>query len=169
VTAAAAAVAVGCALAAYPALKADRLGWVLAAGGLLAVVPLAGGLALGSGGWIPWAVLGLGTEYAASLFLPEGRVDGGAPLVAAGLLLTAELASWSVELRTPVDAEPVVVARRAALILAAGCAAVPLAAGVLAATALPLGGGVGWDAVGVAAALGAGALLAVLSRSRSRP
>jgi hypothetical protein len=111
----------------------------------------------------------LGAEYTVSLFLPEGGVDGGAPLVAAGLLLTAELASWSVELRTPVEAEPLVVARRAALVLAIACGAVPVSAVVLAATALPLGGGVGWDAVGVVAALGAGAVLAALSRSRSRP
>jgi hypothetical protein len=132
------------------------------------VLPLSAGLAFGSGGSIPWAVLVLGTEYTVSLFLPEGRLDGAAPLVAAGLLLMAELASWSVELRTPVDAEPVLAARRAALVLAIGCAAVPASAAVVAVTALPLGGGVGWDAVGVAAALSAGAVLAALSRSRSR-
>jgi hypothetical protein len=141
---------------------------VLAAAGVVALLPLAFGLARGLGGPVPWAVLVLGAAYTVSLFLPKGRVDVAAPLVAACLLLTSELACWSVELRTPVEAERGLILRRAGLLAAVCAVTLPVGVVVLAATELPLGGGVAWDAVGVVAALGAVGIVAALARRAGR-
>ena len=95
-------------------------------------------------------------------------VDASAPLVAAGLLLLAELAYWSVELRSSGRAETGLLVRRLTALALLVFGAVLLGLVVLVATTVPLGGGVVWDAVGVAAAAGALALLARLAR-RSAP
>jgi hypothetical protein len=46
---------------------------------------------------LPWAIALLGAQYAASLLLRDAGIDGLAPLYAALLLLTAELAYWSLD------------------------------------------------------------------------
>jgi hypothetical protein len=164
---AAGALAVGTALAAYPALAADRLGWPLAATGVLGLLVLAWG-ALGSAAALPWALLLFGGAYAGSLFLPDDGPDPAAPVVAAGLIAVAELAYWAQELRAPTADEPGIVARRVLVVTGVAAAALVAAALVFTATALPLSGGLAWDAVGVGAAVAAFLLVARLARRPER-
>ena len=99
----------------------------------------------------------LGAAYVSSLELrpDEGRSTPPRRWTGAGLLAVAELAYWSVELRRA--------GRRGARLLARRPAAVAALAFVSLAArrrgrddhGVPLGGGVPWDAVGVAAAAAA--------------
>jgi hypothetical protein len=157
--------AVASALAAMPVLRADRLDGLLTAAGAVAVVSLAYGLLRGRTWVVPWCLLLLGAAYGGSLFLPERGVDEDAPFVALGFVLLAELAYWALELRTPIAPEPGMFVRRAALVAAAASGGLVVALLAIVATALPLGGGVLWNAVGVLAAAG---VLAVVARLAQR-
>jgi hypothetical protein len=163
-------VALAAALAAAPALRAERLTGLLAFVGAVGLVGFVYGLLRGFSGAVPWAVVVLGGAYAGSLFLPERGVDRDAPLVAAGFVVLAELAYWTLELRTPLSPEPGMLARRARLVGAAGVGALVVAAIAIVATAIPLGGGLTGDLLGVAAAVAALAVVATLAdRGRREP
>jgi hypothetical protein len=94
----------------------------------------------------------------------DATLDAGAPLYAAGLLILAELAYWSLELRGPGREEPRVVVRRLAALGALAFLSLVLGAFVVVVTTAPLGGGLLWDIVGVAAAAATLAILARLAR-----
>jgi hypothetical protein len=157
------------------ALAGLLLGWTLllidspvllgiaAAAGAPSLLLLAVGLGAGLPAVVPWAIVSLGASYAVSLHGVAG-VDGRAPLVGALLVLVAELAYWSLERRTPVGDSAGLRLRRAVSIVALTCAAAALGATLLALTTVPLGGNAAWDALGLAAAAGALATLALLSR-----
>jgi hypothetical protein len=147
-----------------PPLHADRYGAAVLVPGVVGVLVLAGALAFAQPAGIPIAVVLLGGSYGGSLFLGPHALDVWAPLEATGLLLAAELAYWSLELRPWVEAEPGVLARRATILTATGAGALFVGATVLGSASAPVGGGVAWEAVGVAAAAGALALLVRLSR-----
>ena len=98
----------------------------------------------------------LGGEQALRLALGPGTVDPWTPVYAAGLLLTGELAWWSIEPRVPAWSDVAVVLRRLGTIV-----------GVCAAGA-PLRGGVGLELVGVVAAAAALAVVATVARLRVR-
>lgn len=134
---------------------------LLAVGGA-AVFLLVVGLALGRTAAVPWAIAGLGVAYAATLGGDD--LDGRVPLYAAGLLVTAELAYWSLQLRAGARDEAGMAIRRVIGLLAA--AAVALVAGTLliAVAHVPLRGGLVVEAVGIAAAIGALALLTLAAR-----
>src|SRR5207253_3693320 len=78
---------------------------------------------------LPWPVLLIGVAYAIPLFVRGGAIDEGAPLVAAGLLLSAELAAWSFDERWTMRVER-------AVHVARGTAVGLLVLGGLAASAL---------------------------------
>jgi hypothetical protein len=109
----------------------------------------------------------LGAAYATELALGGGPVDTRAPLEAAGLLLVAELAYDSLE-QGVARASPELAGLRVALLTALIVGSIALGAGILVVAAIPLQGGVGLTAVGVAAAAVAFALLARLTRQRGR-
>lgn len=119
--------------------------------GAAAVGSLAWALALRWPALIAWSLALLGGEYALWLTERGGAVETRSPLYAAGLLLVAELAYDAVD-ESSVRAEPELHARRGVQL--AGIAVGALAAGtvVLAAAAIPVGGGVALTAVGVVAA-----------------
>jgi hypothetical protein len=150
-------------LAAEPALRAAQLGGLLASVGGLAFVGFAYALVRGRAWAVPWVVVVLGGAYAASLFLPERGVDREAPLVAAAFVLLAELSYWTLELRTPISPEPGMLERRSVLVAAATLGGLLVAAVAVAATAIPLGGGVVGDLLGVFAAVLALAVVAWLA------
>ena len=158
------AVAVAVGLAAAPALRADRLGELLAAAGAVGVAGFVYGLVRARAWAVPWVVVVLGGTYAASLFLPQRGVDETAPLFAAAFLLLAELTFWTAELRAPLSPAPGMLERRVFVIAAATLGATLVAAFALTATAVPLGGGVLADLLGVAAAIGALAIVAWLAQ-----
>jgi hypothetical protein len=101
---------------------------------------------------LPWALVLLGIAYTLSLVVHGSGIDGGAPLVAAGLIACAELAAWSLDEQHSIAAErQVVVARASALgaLVLAGTAA----GGLVVALSLAPGSGLGWTVLGAAASV----------------
>jgi hypothetical protein len=121
-------------------------------------------LARGADELLGSAPLLLGAAYVLGLLVGRRSLDDAAPLVGAGLLLCAELATWSLELRFRVALEPALRAQRVravGLLVFAGLAAASL---VLVVAATSLGSGLAWSVLGSAAALGAIALTAFVRR-----
>jgi len=111
---------------------------------------------------IPWPLVILAGAYAWKL--GDGEVDQWAPVYAAGFLSVAELAYWSAELRGQAHEAERLTERRAGLIATLALVAVIVGALLLAATSLQIGSGVALDVLGVAAAIGAVAVVATLAR-----
>jgi hypothetical protein len=139
----------------------------LAFGGLAlaALLLLALGLASPLPSLLPWPVAILAGGYAWKL--GDGGIDQWAPVYAGGLLVVAELAYWSIELRGRSQDAERLTERRAALIAALGLAAVAVGGLVLAATSLRIGSGIATDVLGIAAAVAALAVVARLGRPRA--
>jgi hypothetical protein len=147
-------------LAVYAALVEPPLGLLGAAGVVLVLLAVA----LGRAGLVAAGLVVVLAGYAASVVARDSAaLDPAAPLVGGTLLVVAELAYWSVELRGKESEGRSVLVRRLAMLAALTAGAIGLGAGVLAATALPLGGGLVWNLVGVAAAVAALALIARLA------
>ena len=106
----------------------------------------------------------LGAEQAVRLATGPSSVDPWTPVYAAGLLLTAELAWWSIEQRVPAWSQPGIVLRRLLVIVGLCVAGAALAAMIVVAAGSPLEGGVGLELVGVVAAVAAVAVVAALAR-----
>jgi hypothetical protein len=113
---------------------------------------------------LPWPILLLGVAYAIPLFVRGRGIDDGAPLVGAGLLLSAELAAWSFDERWAIRAERTVVVARGAAVALLVFGALAASALVLALAAAPIGGGLGWTVLGAAAAVVVVGLAARLGR-----
>jgi hypothetical protein len=138
----AAAVLLAFCLAAWSALAATTGVPLTGVLGLLAVVLLSAAVTLEWSAGIGWALGLLAAQYLASALPFDSVVDARAPVVGAGLLLVAELAYWSIELRSPMRDEPAIhVARARAIgvLVAAGAAAavVPLLVAELPAAGQP--------------------------------
>jgi hypothetical protein len=151
-------------LGATIALTADVHRRELALLGAAAVLLLALSVAAALPSLIPWPIVLLAAEYAWSL--GGGDVNTLSPLVAGALLVIAELAYWSLELRSRTHDAERLAERRAGLIAALGIGAVALGGLVLAATSVRVGTGIAADLVGTAAAVAALAVVATLARSR---
>jgi hypothetical protein len=162
---AATAVAAGLALAPLAAVTGpvrQALAW-LAVPGLL----LAAAAALRLGSLLAPALVVLLAEYGVVLAGRGDRIHGAAPLVGAGLLLYAELASWAREAHPRVRDERAVLVARAAVVAAGTLAAVAVGVLVLLAAAVPAGGGLARLAMGVVAATATLALVALVARPTS--
>jgi hypothetical protein len=153
------------ALAAYPALAASRLPWLHAVISVAAVVVLAVGFTFRKSPDFLWALVLLGGNYALWLALGTRAIDQRIPVVAAGLLLVAELAYDSLEPEVGRPEATVVLTRAIALALVV-LAAVGAAALVLVMAAIPLSGGVAITGMGAAAAVLALALITRLAADR---
>jgi hypothetical protein len=145
-------------------IRSDRLGPLVGAIGLAAVLLLALALVSRNDAFLPWAFALAGAQYAAFLVIRETSIDGYAPVYAAGLLLVAELAYWSIERRVPGPSGEGLTFRRGTLLLAACVGAGGVGGLILAMAELSVRGGLWLEALGVAAAVGAIALLARLAR-----
>jgi hypothetical protein len=134
--------------------------------------------ALGAGGLL-WLLLGLATRWSAALAagivllgaeqavrLANGpdSVDPWTPVYAAGLLLAAELAWWSIEPRVASWSEDWLALRRLAAIVGVCAAGALIAAVIVLAAGAPLTGGAGLELTGVLAAVAAVAVVAALAR-----
>jgi hypothetical protein len=162
-TLAAAAVAVLAGFAVSLPPRADRLSAVVAALGIAAVGLLVLALLGRWSGLLPWALALAGAEYACFLLLRGKVIDAYAPVYAGGLLLCTELAFWSMERHLPGDRPGL--GRRRATLVGAGClVAGGFGAMILSASELAIRGGLLLEVLGVAAAVGAFALLARLAR-----
>jgi hypothetical protein len=162
---AATAVAAALALAPLAAVRGplrQAMAWPAGIGLLLAA-----GAALWAASLLAPALVVLVAEYAVVAVGHGDRVDPAAPLVGAGLLLYAELASWAREAHPRVRDEWAVLTTRATVVAATTLAALGLGTLLLLAAAVPVGGGLARLAVGVAATIATLALVAVVARPTS--
>jgi hypothetical protein len=143
-------------------LTTDSFRAVVGALAAAAVVLLALGVAWPLPSLLAWPLVVLGGLYAWTL--GGGAVDEWAPFYAGAFLAVAELAYWSVELRGRAQDAERLTERRIALITILALVGVGAGGLVLAATSLPIGSGIGTDTLGVAAAVVALAIVAVLAR-----
>jgi hypothetical protein len=164
---AAAALAVAAVLAVAPLTPRDILLPLQVAAGVAGVVALIAGLL----GWQPaigCSVALLAVDYGATLAGTSGT-DPAAPLEAAGLLLVAELAAWSLECRTRAGDGPGVLAWRLRRLALVEVIALVSGTAVLAAAGLPAHGGTSLGAIGVASAVGVLMIAAAVLRRLRRP
>ncbi|HLX19252.1 MAG TPA: hypothetical protein VKR23_03790 [Gaiellaceae bacterium] len=113
---------------------------------------------------VAWPPALLGAAYGIALVVHGSGVDDAAPLVAVGLLLCGELASWSIDTRLRIATERAVVRARGAAVASLAFASLAVAALVVALAAAPAGAGLAWTALGAAAIVGVVALAVALAR-----
>jgi hypothetical protein len=154
-------VALAAALGAATALAADPSAPVWA-GAAPATFLLSLGLTVGRSAAIPFALVLLGAIYV----IPHGDRAIAAPIYGAGLLLTAELAYWSLDERIRGRVHPGVAAPRLLAILAVTGAAIAAGALVLIAAEADLGRSPALTAAGAAAIVACIGLLTTLARLR---
>jgi hypothetical protein len=131
------------------AIQLGGLGWVLLAATLI---------------WRPGLLVGamVGLAGPAAIAAIDGHAGTGAIVVATTLLVvTGELAGWSIDRRSVVPESRAVTARRATAIAGVAGGSAVVSAGVLAAAGLPAPGGALPVAAGTAAALAVVALAAL--------
>jgi hypothetical protein len=126
-----------------------RAGAVVAALGL---VTLAAGIALRLPATIPWAVLLVGAGYLTARER-HASADGWSALVGAALLLSAELASWSIDHDRRIREERSLVVHQALVLGGLVCAAALVGFVFVGAAAIPSSAGLLLTAVGIAAAV----------------
>jgi hypothetical protein len=131
---------------------------------VLAVLVLAVGLALRWASAIPSALVLLGGGYALFLGVEDVALDLRAAAIATVLLLTAELAYWSLELRADVTDEPGSYWRRLTMLALLGLGAMALSGALLALVDVAGRGGLAIEIAGAGAALGALLVLLLLTR-----
>lgn len=68
-------------------------------GALAGVVIVAGAVAAGRAGIVPWGIGLVGVCYVASAVIVGGGPDAWAPAMAVALLISSELAGWSIDCR----------------------------------------------------------------------
>ncbi|HVS86307.1 MAG TPA: hypothetical protein VHD91_11810 [Gaiellaceae bacterium] len=151
----------------YSIARSGELG-----GAVLALASIGGVLLLLTlwKGWLEllvWAIATGGAAYTATLFVDYHGADGAAPLVAAALLLTGELAAWSLDARWRVGAEAAVLRRRALALGALVVAGLAASAMVVALSGVDAGGGLLLTTLGAASAVCAvGISVVLLARGR---
>jgi hypothetical protein len=147
-------VACAAALAVVPLARAEND--VLVEVGLriavLALLALVASLVLCRPVLLPVCLFLLGGLYAAQLAVDDAALDGAAPLVAAGLLATAELGYWALEEREPVTADPGETLRRIGFVALLVLGALLVAGSLLALVDVVRARGLAFDLVGAAAA-----------------
>jgi hypothetical protein len=152
------------ALAVFPAVQDIRFWWLALGLGVLGCVLLTLALVARSGAGLGWALTALGAEYTI-LFVAEGTaLDRATPAYAAGFVFVAELAFWSIERRVPAWSEPTLVEVRLARLVGTCALGAVVAMLVLVLSAASGGGGILLESLGVAAAVAALGVLAVLVR-----
>jgi hypothetical protein len=134
------------------------------AGAAPAILLLLVALTAGRTAPIPFALLLLGAIYA----IPDGDRAIAAPIYGAGLLLTAELAYWSLEERVRRRVQAGVATPRLLAILAVAAATIPSGALVLIAAEADVSRSPVLTATGAAAIVSCIGLLTALARVRSR-
>jgi hypothetical protein len=96
-----------------------------------------------------------GATYVAAVAASGAGTDASAPLVAVLLLLSGELAAWSLDERWGIRAEPGVTWRRGGAVSVLALAGLTVATLVVGLSAVSPNHGLGWTVLGAAAAVGA--------------
>ncbi len=155
------------ALAVAAARGTGNWSWPIVGVALMGVAVVAVALVLGRAGLVGPALILLAAGYGTRLIALDTGLDARAPLAAAALVATGELAYLSIALRLRVAQARAVVGGRIAFALFEALGAALVAALVLTAAGLPAAGGAAGDALGVVAAAFALGLVALLSRRRT--
>lgn len=145
-------------------LADPRFEWLTLGLGALALALLVAGFATTWGPFVGWSLATFGAQYALLISAAGRSFDEATPIYAAGFFLVAELAFWSMERRVSAWTGPWLLLRRLAYVGGASAFAAVVAGAVLVAAATSRGGGVALEALGVAAAVGALALMTLLIR-----
>ena len=116
---------------------------------------------------VPPAVAVVGGSYAVELAIDDAPLDVGVPVVGVGLLLTAELAYWSLDERIPVPGYPGQGLRRAALVVVGATGALLVMSALLVLVDEVRGRGLALDLVGVIAAVAVVVTVVTTARSQS--
>jgi hypothetical protein len=132
--------------------------------GAIAVVALIAALVLEWTALIPAALVLVGGLYAAQLAIDEAALDSASPAFAAGLLVTAELAYWSLEEREHIRGEAGAGLRHASFVAALGVATLLVASLLLVLVDAVQTTGTALDLLGATAA--AAALFAIVLGAR---
>lgn len=111
-----------------------------------------------------WALFVAGATYLGAVVAAGRHIDATAPVVALLLLLSGELAAWSLAERDRIPPEEPLGRRRGATLAALALVGIGAAAVVLALSAVRPGHGLVWTALGAAAAVGAAGTAALLAR-----
>jgi hypothetical protein len=156
-------------VAAIPLLDPGPLDALVQAVAALAVGAAVVGVVGGFPAWGSVTALVLGAELVATLHDRPAILDARAPVMAAGLLLVAEIVTWAAELReagTTVAGAPV---PRAVVLLAAVVGAYVAALALAGAVSLPVGRDLSLTALGAASVALVTVVLVGLARARTRP
>jgi hypothetical protein len=164
VAVAAAAAATTIALVLQPILAAERLVELAVLAGAVAALVLLAGIALGAGSLVGAGLVLVGVDYGVSLATRPGTAGYGVVPYAAGLVLAAELAYWSLE----APREWALVRRRVRLVAVLAGASAAVAALVVAVANASSGRSVAYELVAFGGAIAALALLVRLSASAAR-
>ena len=148
----------------YPVLAAGRLAGLAAVAGVVAALVLLAGIALRAGSLVGTGLLLVGLDYGTSLVTRSGTAGYGVVPYAAGLVLAAELAHWSLE----APREWPLLRRRALLVAVLTAASSAVAALVVAVASASSGRSVALEVVAFGGAIAALALVARLSASAAR-
>jgi hypothetical protein len=127
------------------------------------------GIVLGWSHLLPVALVALGGLYGLQLTVDDAGLDVATPLVALGLIVTAELAYWSLEEQVRAEGEAGESIRRVAYVAALALGAFTIASLLLALVDVVRTGGLAIDLLGAAAAVGAVALVVIAAREPARP
>lgn len=122
------------------------------------------GLALRWSGALTVAIVLAGAQQAVRLTLGDDVLDEWAPLLGGALLLTAELAWWSIEPRIPAWSQPRLALSRLIAVVLTCLLSAGVGAAMLVAAGSSLSGGVPLELAGIVAATGAVAVLAWVAR-----
>ena len=128
------------------------------------VLVLVAAIVLGWSSLVPASIVLIGSAYAVHLALDDPTLETPAPLLAAGLLLAAELAYWSLEERQNVRTEAREQLRRLTVVAALALGSLFVGAVLLAVADVARTRGLAVDLVGAAAAAGALLLLVLVAR-----
>lgn len=155
------------------AVPIARAGESFQAGGLrvaaVALVVLVAALVLGWSQLVPVAIVAVGGLYAAQLAVDDAPLDTAAPVLAASLLLVAELSYWSLEERDRLPGDPGDGLRHAAFIAILALGALLAGATLLALVDAVRAEGLALDILGATAAAAILVAVALAARGRGRP
>jgi hypothetical protein len=133
---------------------------------VVALLCLVAALVLGVPRLVPVPFLLLGGAYAVYLVVEDVPLDPAAPVFAAGVLVSAELAYWSLEERDRVSGDAGETLRRIAVLSGLAATALVVSGALLALADVAGTRGLAIDLVG---AVAAGAVLLLIARDARRP
>jgi hypothetical protein len=136
---------------------------------VVALLALVAALVLAWPSLVPAALVLLGAAYATQLAVDDVSLDFRAPLFAAGLVVTAELAYWSLEERENVHAERGDALRRLGYVALLALGTLCIGAVLLVATDAMRAGGLAVDLLGAAAAAAVLLVVVLGARRPQRP